>query len=179
MCARVAAGGAEDADPAGTVEVMSTFSGRSARRAALSAGSALVVLLAVSACSGGGDEPAPAAETSAPPTLSSLGALDGLTMIDTSWESFRTAKVLTVTGRPDTRAVDVTYEASDATCEKFAGFAEDRTDDELQVTIVIGRDDGCEPGAPVAATTSLPLTEPLGTVKPVASPYSEEPLEIG
>lgn len=136
------------------------------------------MLLAVTACSA--DEPAdPGPEEPSEPTLSSLGELSGLTMIDTSWESFRTAKVTAVTGRPDSRAVDVTYEASDATCERFAGFAEDRTDDELQVTIVIGRDDGCEPGAPVPSTTAIPLKEPLGPVTPVASPYSKESIEIG
>ncbi|MGH1562969.1 hypothetical protein [Mumia sp. DW29H23] len=158
---------------------MSTFSGRSPRRAALVAGSTLSVVLALTACSGGGDEPEPGPTTPTAPSLSSLGELRGLTMIDTSWEAFRTAKVTAVTGRPDARAVDVTYEATDATCEALAGFAERRTEDQVQVTIVIGHEDDCEPGAPVTARTSVPLTEPLGTAEPVASRFSAESIEIG
>ncbi len=179
MCPRGTPGVRADAEVAGTVEAMSTFSGRSLRRAAVSAGGTLALLVALAACSNGDADTAAEPAAPAEPTLGSLGELDGLTMIDTSWDSFRTAKVTAVTGRPDSRAVDVAYEASDATCEQLAGFAEKRTDDQLQVTLVIGREDGCEPGAPVPATTTVPLKEPLGTVAPVASPYSEETLDIG
>ncbi|MBW9208861.1 hypothetical protein KV100_04265 [Mumia sp. zg.B21] len=159
---------------------MNTFSGRSRRRAALALSAATVSVIALAGCSET-EEPVPAPGPAAPaaPTLGSLGELRGLTMIDTSWESYRTAKVTSVTGRPDARAVDVTYEASDATCEKLAGFAQRRTKTQLQVTIVIGRQDDCEPGTVKAATTSVPLTEPLGTLAPVASPYSEESVAIG
>ncbi|KAA1419932.1 hypothetical protein FE697_018735 [Mumia zhuanghuii] len=158
---------------------MSIFSGRSPLRAAPALGGAIAVLLTLSGCSGDDDSPSSGPTTAAPPSLSSLGELDGLTMIDTSWEEFRTAKVTEVTGRPDARAVDVAFEASDAACEALAGYASQRDEDEVRVTIVIGQQEGCEPGAVVAAKTSVPLARPLGDAQPVASAYSKESIEIG
>ncbi|WP_370614058.1 hypothetical protein [Mumia sp. Pv 4-285] len=158
---------------------MSIFSGRSPLRAAQAVGGAAVVLLALTACSDDGDAPASGSDAPAAPSLSSLGELSGLTMIDTSWEAFRTAKVTAVTGRPDARAVDVAYEASDAECEALAGFATQREDDQVRVTLVIGQDETCEPGSIVPATTSVPLVRPLGTAEPVASTYSTGSIEIG
>lgn len=147
----------------------------SGRRRGCAALAAAAVPFALAGCT---EQPAPD-PVSDEVTLGSLGEVPDLTMIDTEWETYRTAVVTGVDGGPGRRTLDVTYDGGDPACSGLAGYAVTRTSSEAQVTLVVGAAAGCDAEPAVDATTVVPLDGALGSLQPVVSELSEASLPIG
>ena len=139
--------------------------------------------LALTAC--GGDDEAPADEpTEASPTaVAKLSDIPGVVPVvkptqKGAPETYRTAKVTQAeASAPDASNINVNYESGPDLCAEFTGYALQESESTVEVTVIIGEQEGCS-GKPTLRTTVLTTDEPVGDREVVVSEYSQESLPI-
>lgn len=143
----------------------------------------LLVGLVLTAC-GGDDEGEPADEPSeTPPTaVAKLSDIPGVVPVvkpgsPQAPETYRTAEITQAEGAPDASAVNVNYESGPDLCAEFTGYAMQETESTIEVTVIVGEQDGCN-GKPTLRTTVLNTDEPVGDREVVVSKYSRQSIPI-
>ena len=91
--------------------------------------------------------------------------------------SYRTAKITSAAASANGKSVDVNFEAGPDVCSLFTGYATHETDDEVEVTVIVGEQKKCE-GDPTVRTTVLNVDQQVGDREVVVSPYSQDSIPI-
>lgn len=144
---------------------------------------ACVAAVGLAACSGDeeqtGDE-TPPSET--PASVAELSDIPDAVLVikpdsADAPATYRTAKITSASPSANGQAVDVNFEAGPDLCSIFTGYATHETDDEVEVTVIVGEQKSCE-GESTVRTTVLNVDEPVGDREVVISPYSEQSIPI-
>lgn len=137
----------------------------------------------LSACSGDDEPSGGDSDTSeAPTSVAKLSDIpDAVLVIKPDSKiapaSYRTAKVTSAAASANGQSVDVNFEAGPDVCSLFTGYATHETEDEVEVTVIVGEQKKCE-GEPTVRTTVLNVDKGVGDREVVISPYSQDSIPI-
>lgn len=136
----------------------------------------------LSACGGDDESSGDGGESDTPTSVAKLSDIPDAVLVikpdsKIAPESYRTAKITSAAASANGESVDVNFEAGPDLCSLFTGYATHETEDEVEVTVIVGEQKNCK-GDSTVRTTVLNVDDEVGDRDVVVSPYSQDSIPI-